>query len=127
MPAFPDQTPPGADEAGVKTLYTPARRSYRSSMKNRIARSIRMLALASLLVASSHAAAQISGPSGGMSNQAPPQGQQQNRGVNRAAPPLPPATDSLGVTSFLYYALIVVLGGAVIVVSVMPGKRGHQD
>jgi len=45
----------------------------------------------------------------------------------RQAPPTPPATDGPGAAVFLYYAVIVLLGGATIAVSVMPGKRGHQE
>ncbi len=96
-------------------------------MKNRITLLSRTLVLASLLFVSSYAMAQLSGPTSGAPSRAPAQGQQQNQGVNRSAPPLPPATDSLGLTSFMYYAIIVLLGGAALTVSIMPGKRGHQD
>lgn len=47
--------------------------------------------------------------------------------ANRIPPPTPPATESLGMTTLLYYAVIVILGGATIAVSIMPGKRSHQD
>jgi hypothetical protein len=96
-------------------------------MMNRTTFTIRTLVLVSLLFVSSFAMAQLSGPTSGAPRQAPAQGQQQNRGANRSAPPLPPATDSIGITAFMYYAIILVLGGAAIAVSVMPGKRGHQD
>lgn len=100
-------------------------------MMNRRTLLIRTLVLASLLLASSHAAAQLSGPGGGVPTRPPKQQQQQqqqqNQGVNRIAPPIPPETDTLGLTSFMYYGLIAVLGGALVAVSVMPGKRGHQD
>lgn len=42
-------------------------------------------------------------------------------------PPTPPATESPGAVVFLYYTVIVLLGAVTIVVSIIPGKRGHQD
>lgn len=47
--------------------------------------------------------------------------------ATRIPPPTPPATDPIGMTIALYYGVIVLFGGAAIAVSVMPGKRGHQD
>lgn len=47
--------------------------------------------------------------------------------ANRIPPPTPPATESLGMTMLLYYAVLILLGGATIAVSIMPGKRSHQD
>lgn len=82
------------------------------------------------LVLAFGASAQLSGPGGGFKRPASTQSQGaagQPSQANRALPPTPPSTDSPGMSIFLDYAVIVLLGGAVIAVSLIPGKRGHQD
>lgn len=89
----------------------------------------RILAVLTLLVATAlPAAAQVTPDSG----QAPggaarPSSTPAARSANRIPPPTPPATESLGMSVLLYYTVLIVLGGATIAVSVMPGKRSHQD
>lgn len=87
-----------------------------------------LVVLTLLLATALPAAAQVT-PDSGQAPGAPgrPGGPPASQSANRIPPPTPPATESLGMSVLLYYTVLIVLGGATIAISVMPGKRSHQD
>lgn len=95
-------------------------------MKHRII-AVALLALTTFLAAPTLAQVAPGGASPPGATPATQQAPVAAQSAERIPPPTPPATEPLGLSVLLYYAVIIVLGGATIAISVMPGKRGHQD
>lgn len=76
------------------------------------------------LMAASHASAQLSRPGGGL-GQPEERQQQQSSGQQGLHPPTPRRPDA--PPRWIYYGVMLILGGATIAVGIMPAKRSHQD